>query len=227
MEASGISPAWQLFAQVDIGKEEPETLEEIDPHWRTKQWLQVAAQGITDEEVPWHELLVLLTSGVEGATRSLAKRLVTAWQWNIKVQGEGVCPPTPSALNIGQFITDEEAEGVVGEPHWFVAYSHTLQRVGEAACGRKWELRREALEIKASPLVCAFWHETDMDLTMASVKLCWEPVPRTLYHQRENGPTAHIISYLDELAVCVPTLEAWDQMVWPTMVVILRVPTEA
>ena len=74
--------------------------------------------------------------------------------------------------------------------------------------------------------MCAFWHETDVHLTMASVKHCWEPVPRTLDHQRQNGPTAHVI-YLNELAVHVPTIEAWDQMVWPTMVVILCVPTEA
>ena len=102
-----------------------------------------------------------------------------------------------------------------------------LQWAGEVAQRRKWESRRETLEIKASPLVCAFWHKTDMDLMMASVKLCWEPAPRTLYHQRENGPTTHVISYLNELAVCVPTLEAWDQMVWSTMAAIPRIPTEA
>ena len=116
----------------------------------------------------------------------------------------------------------------MGEPHWFVAYSCMLQWVGEAAHGRKWEWSRgEALEIKASPLVCTFWHETDMDLTMASVKFCWEPTPRALYHQRDNGPTAHVISYLDELAVHVPTLEAWYQMVWPTTAAIPCTLTEA
>ena len=95
-----------------------------------------------------------------------------------------------------------------------MVYSQPLQWVGEAAHRRKWQwLRREALEIKASPLVRAFWHVTDMDLTMASVKLCWEPTPRALYHQRDNGPTAHVIPYLYELAVRVPTLEAWDQLV--------------
>ena len=138
-----------------------------------------------------------------------------------------MCPPTPSALNIGQFLTDEEVEGGVGEPHWFVDYSHMLQWVGEAACGRKWEARREALEIKASLLVHAIWHETDVDLTMASVKHCWKPAPRTLHHQRENSPTAHVISYFNELAVHIPTREAWDQMVWPTTAAILHVPTEA
>ena len=123
---------------------------------------------------------------------------------------------------------DEKVAGDVGEPHWFVAFSCMLQQVGEATHRRKWEwLRREALEIKASPLVRAFWCETDMDLTMASVKLCWEPTPRALYHQRDNGPSAHVISYLDELAVHIPTLEAWDQMVWPTMAVIPHTLTEA
>ena len=123
---------------------------------------------------------------------------------------------------------DEKVAGDVGEPHWFVAFSCMLQQVGEATHRRKWEwLRREALEIKASPLVHAFWCETNMDLTMASVKLCWEPTPRALYHQRDNGPSAHVISYLDELAVHIPTLEAWDQMVWPTMAVIPHTLTEA
>ena len=78
MEASGGSPAWQSSVQVDIGKEEPETLEDIDPHWRATRWLQVAIQGITDEEVPWHELVTPLTSGAKGVAMSLAKHLVTA-----------------------------------------------------------------------------------------------------------------------------------------------------
>ena len=208
----GGSPTWQSFVWVDIGEQEPETLEEIDPHWRAMHWLQVAVQGITDE-VPWYKLVTPLTSGVEGMALSLAKCLVTRWWLNLKVHGEDDYPPALSVLNIGQFIMDEEVAGDVGEPHWFIAYSHTLQQVGEVACRRKWEWsRRETLEIKASPLVHAFWCETDIDLTMASVKLCWEPTPRALYHQRDNGPTVHVISYLDELAVCVPTLEAWDQM---------------
>ena len=82
-----------------------------DPHWRAQRWLQVATQGIRDEEVLWHELLAPLTSGVEGAAKSLAKHLVAVWWWNVKVRGEGMCPPTPSTLNIGQFLTDEEVEG--------------------------------------------------------------------------------------------------------------------
>ena len=110
--------------------------------------------------------------------------------------------------------------------------SHTGSWPTPACCSgwARWpaeENGKQALEIKASPLVHAFWHETDVDLMMVSIKRCWEPAHRTLHHQRENGPTAHIISYLNELAVHVPTLEEWDQMVWPTTATIPRVPTEA
>ena len=67
---------------MDIGEEEPETLEEIDAHWRAQWWLQVAAQGIRDEAVPWHDLF---TSGAEGVAKVLAKCLMAVWRWNIKV----------------------------------------------------------------------------------------------------------------------------------------------
>ena len=201
----GGSPTWWPFVQVDISEEEPETLEDIDPHWRAMRWLQVAVQGIADEEVLWYELIIPLTSGVEGAALSLAKHLVVAWQWNIKVCRQDDCPPALSVLNIGQFITDEEMVGGMGEPQWFVAYSHTLQQVGEVACGRKWEWpRREALEIKASPLLHAFWHETGADLTVASVKLCWEPTPRALYRETMAPPCMSYITWMSWLSTSPP-----------------------
>ena len=52
---------------------------------------------------PWHDLLAPLMSGAEGTTKALAKCLVAAWRWNIKVQGEGVCLPIATVLNISQF----------------------------------------------------------------------------------------------------------------------------
>ena len=101
-------------------------LESIDPTWRATHWLQLVVQGIVDDEVPWYELVIPLTSGVEGAALSLAKHLLVVWRWSIRVLGEDVCPPTPTALNIGQFMTKEEVAEGVGEPHWFVAYSCAL-----------------------------------------------------------------------------------------------------
>ena len=131
MEASGASPAWQFVARVDIGEVGPETLAEIDASWRAKWWLEVAIEGIQDEEVPWHDLLTLLTSGAEGTTKALAKCQVATWRWNIKVWGKECAHPHP-LLNISKFLTDQEMGGGLGKPHWFVAYSRMLQRVGEA-----------------------------------------------------------------------------------------------
>ena len=227
MEASRGSPGWQPYYQVDIGEEEA-TLESIDPTWRATHWLQLAVQGIVEDEVPWYELAIPLVLGAEGTALLLAKRLLTAWRWSIKVRGEDVCPPAPTVLNIGQFMTKEEVAEGMGEPHWFVAYSCTLQQVGEAAHGQKWGWpAKEALEVKVSPLVHAFWEETGMDLTMACLKLCWEPTPRAIYHKREEGPVAHIVTFLDELAVRVPSLDAWDQFVWLPTVAIPQALTEA
>ena len=200
----------------------------LSAHWRATRWLQVAVQGIAKEEVSWYELVTLLTLGAEGMALSLAKCLLTAWQWNIQVHGEDACPSAPIILNICQFMTNEEMAGGMGEPHWFMAYSHVLQWVGEVAHRQKWEWpTREALEVKASPLVHTFWQETGMDLTVTSIKLCWEPAPRALYCQRESGPIVHVITFLDELAVWVPSLNAWDQLVWLPVAAVLWTLTKA
>ena len=165
--------------------------------------------------------------GADGTALSMAKHLLTAWRWSLKIQGEDICLPTPTVLNIGQFMTmDKVAEGM-REPHWLMAYSHTLQWVGEAAHGLKWEWpAKEALEVKVSPLVHAFWEETNVDLTVACLKLCWEPTPRAIYRKREEGPVAHIVTFLDELVVQVPSLDTWDQFVWPPTAAVPWVLTE-
>ena len=63
------------------------------------------------------------------------------------------------------------------------------------------------LEIKASPLVLSFWQEMGMDLTLASLKSCWEPMPHIIYCKVEEGIVSHVISFLDELAVHVRSHE--------------------
>ena len=72
------SPGQQTEYQVDIGEEEA-TLETIDPTWRTTRWLQLAVQGISDDEVPWYEFVIPLMVGTEGAALSLAKHLLVVW----------------------------------------------------------------------------------------------------------------------------------------------------
>ena len=113
-------------------------------------------------------------------------------------------------------MTKEEVVEGMGEPLWFVAYSHALQQVGEAAHGQKWEWPAgKTPEERVSPLVKAFWEETGADLTMACIKLCWEPHPRGIFCKREEGPVAYVITFMDKLAIWVPSLDAWDQFIWP------------
>ena len=124
MESLRGSPGWWTGYQVDIGEEEA-TLETIDPTWRTTHWLQLVVQGISDDKVPWYEFISPLMVGIEGTALSLAKCLLMVW--SVKVLGQDVCLPTPTALNIGQFMTREEVSEGIDKPLWFVAYSCALQ----------------------------------------------------------------------------------------------------
>ena len=186
-ESSRGSPGLRTGYQVDIGEEEA-MLETIDPAWRTTRWLQLAVQGILDDKMPWYEFIIPLTVGTEGMALSLAKCLLVVWQWSIKVQGRDVCLPTLTALNIGQFMTREEVLEGVDDPLWFAAYSSTLH---------------------------AFWEETGVELAAACIKLCWELPPRSVFRRREGGLVAYAITFVDKLAMQVPSLDAWDQFVWP------------
>ena len=166
-----------------------------------------------------------LIVGADGMSLLLAKRLLTIWRWSIKVQGQDVCPLTPTALNIMQFMTWEEVLENVDDPLWFMAYSHALQRVGEAAYGGQWQWPRgKAWEVGVSALV--FWEETGIQLATSCTKLCWELLPRGVFRRRERVMISHAITFLDDLAMRVPTLNVWDQFVWPPGMAMPRATTE-
>ena len=152
--------------------------------------------------------------GAKGVALSLAKCLLAVWQWSIRVQGWHICPPTPTVLNIGQFMTWEEVMGTIDDSLWFEVYSCTLQRVGEAMCGWPWQWPKgKAREVGISPLVRVFWEETGTEPTASCTKLCWELPPRGVFRRRERGAISHAITFLDDLAMHVPILDAWDQFV--------------
>ena len=65
------------------------------------------------------------------------------------------------------------------------------------------------------------------DLTVACIKLCWEPIPRSIFHKREEGPVAYVITFMDELAIPVPSLDAWDQFIWLPAAAVPQALTEA
>ena len=214
LECSGGSPGQQTGYHIDIGEEE-EMLETVDPTWQTTHWLHLAVQGISDDEVPWYEFITLLTTGAEGVAISLAKRLLTICQWSIRVQGWDICLPTPTVLNIEHFMMRGEVQGDVDNSLWFEAYSCTLQRVREATHGRCWQWPKgKAWEVGVSPLVRVFWEETGIELAASCTRLCWELLLRGVFRRRERGTISHVITFLDDMAVHIPMLDAWDQFVW-------------
>ena len=172
-------------------------------------WLQLVVQGISDDEVPWYECVTPLTLRAKGMALSLAKCLLTIWQWSLRVQGWDICPPAPAILNIGQFMMPDEVQGEMDNLLWYEVYSHALQRVGEAVHGRQWQwLKGKAREVAVSPIVRAFWEETGIEPTTSCTRLCWELLPRAVFRRRERGAVSHAITFLDDLAVRAPTLDA-------------------
>ena len=65
----------------------------------------------------------------------------------------------------------------------------------------------KAWEVGVSPLVRAFWEETGIKLATSCTKVCWELPPRGVF-RRERGMISHVITFLDDMAVRVPTLDA-------------------
>ena len=142
------------------------------------------------------------------------------------MQGWDICPPTPTVLNIGQFMMQHEVQEV-DNSLWVEAYSHTLQRVEEAVHSQHWQWPKgKVREVTVSPLVRAFWEETGIEPTASCTRLCWELPPRGVLRRRERGAVSYVITFLDDMAVRVPMLNAWDQFVWLPSAAILWTATQ-
>ena len=124
-------------------------------------------------------------------------------------------------------MTWVEVQGMVDNSLWFEAYSHALQRVREAAHSRQWQWPKgKAQEAEVSPLVRVIWEETGVKLAASCTRLCWELPPRGAFRRKERGAISHVITFLDDMAVRTPMLDAWDQFVWPLSVVMPWATTE-
>ena len=64
--------------------------------------------------------------------------------------------------------------------------------------------------------------ETSEEPATSCTRLCWELLLRGVFRRRERGPISYAITFLDDMAVHVPTLDAWDQFVWLPSVAIPR-----
>ena len=185
----------------------------LDPLWQTMTWLEAFRDSLGEEDITWWLLVVPLTDGVTVAAKELAKCLISAWRWMAKVSTTPLCPPAPTMLNIGQFFEGCPREG--DHTPWFLAYVHALQHEGEATEGRTWHPSGVGFTLQIYPLVDAFVEETGVELIELDIASCWGQQPEEVLQQKDDGPFADVISYLDELVRCVPTQKAWDELVFP------------
>ena len=127
------------------------------PMWELIKWLEAHVETLREEDVLWWQLVApLMDTGAAGA-RELTKHFLATWQWMVEVAATNFFPPTPSMLNIGQFLDEELKEG--DHTPWLLAYTCALQHMGEAAEGRKWCPIGMHFTPQVSPLVDAFVEE--------------------------------------------------------------------
>ena len=156
----------------------------LDPLWQTTMWLEACGDSLGEEDITWWLLVVPLTDGGTVATKELTKHLISAWRWTAKVSTTPLCPPA-LMLNIGQFLKGCPREGDCTP--WLLAYTHTLQHVGEATEGRMWHPSGVHFTPQISPLVNAFIEETGAELIVLNITACWGQMPEEVLHQKDKG----------------------------------------
>ena len=63
-----------------------------------------------------------------------------------------------------------------------------------------------------SLLVDVFVQETGAELVKADITSCYGQPLEEVPCQKDEGPFVEVISYLDELAWCMPAIKAWDKL---------------
>ena len=185
----------------------------IDLMWQTTKWLLNYETSLEEEEISWWLLVSPLTNGSDAATKDLTKRLMAAWKWVGVVLESPICPPTPTVLNIRQFLDEDLTGHGWIQQEWLLAYAHALQHVGEAQMGGTWRPNGKHFMPQISMLVDALLKVTDAKVVEADVAHCWSELPLTVLLQRDKGTFADVISHLDSLAQCLPTRKTWDELV--------------
>ena len=180
--------------------------------WEPTRWLKGHVKCLTNEDVPWWELVTPMMNGGTRGTKELAKQLLATWQWTFAVSAADFCLPSLSMLNIGQFLDD-----VKDHTAWLLAYAQALQSVGEAAEGRRWCPNGMHFSVQVSLLVDTFIIETGAELTEMGIVSCWSQGATTIPLQKKDGPFTNIIAFLDELARCKPSRRMWDELVFPPL----------
>ena len=92
-----------------------------DPMWEVTKWLDAHVEPLREEDVLWWPLVALLMNVGTPGTRELAKHFLAMWKWMVEVAATNFCLPTPTMLNIGQFLDEEPKEG--DHTPWLLAYT--------------------------------------------------------------------------------------------------------
>ena len=66
-----------------------------------------------------------------------------------------------------------------------------------------------------------------MEPATSCTRLCWELQLRVVFRRRERGAVSHAITFLGNVAVRTPMLDAWDQFIWLPIVAIPWSATQA
>ena len=66
-----------------------------------------------------------------------------------------------------------------------------------------------------------------MEPAASCTRLCWQLQLRVVFRRRKRGTVSHVITFLDDMAVHTPTLDAWDQFIWLPITAIPRSVTQA
>ena len=91
-----------------------------------------------------------------------------------------VCPPTPTVLNIGQFLNEDLTGHGWSQQKWLLAYACMLQHMGKATDWRTWRPNRKCFTPQISMLVYAFLEATGAEMVEADVAHCWGQLPQTI-----------------------------------------------
>ena len=177
----------------------------VDPNTHLMTWMRDHQNSYSDEMISIWPLLRPLTDGGGTATRRLAHRLLSTWQWSAATHTAS-CPPAPSNMEIGRWLPlDREGKK---EDLWAEAYTCCLQRVAEASAGRSWETEGEGMVPRVSPLVQAFLAATGRRVSPSSVRECWPSKNDIIPKQPINIVWTRITHCLDNVATRSPSTVA-------------------
>ena len=76
---------------------------DADPNRHLMAWMRDRQKCYDDEMISFWPLLRPLTDGGGTATRRLARRLLSTWQWSSTTHPAS-CPPAPTNMEIGRWL---------------------------------------------------------------------------------------------------------------------------